>query len=127
METVGKVGNSRKGSGNLETAEKAEKETPPPAPPHENPARGEGSGYVPRPWRCEGCGAVLGRVVRPGVVRRLEVWASPPAVGGDGSAGSPPTVLVVMTGPGEVRCRCGCVRAWSVGGDAMRELLRRRG
>jgi hypothetical protein len=78
--------------------------------------------YAPREWRCAGCGAGLGRVIRPGAVRRLEVYRVAQAA----PAGAP-EVVAILTGTGEVRCSaCGAVRPWSMAEDGLQELLARR-
>ena len=87
--------------------------------------RGPAGDYAPREWRCAGCGARLGRVIRPGAVRRLEIYRVAQAAAA-APAGAP-EVVVTLTGAGEVRCSvCGVVRPWSLAEDGMQELLARR-
>lgn len=79
----------------------------------------EGGEYAPRDWRCAGCGAGLGRVIRPGQVRRLEVYREAQA-----ARTAPPEVVATLTGAGEVRCSaCGAVKAWSLAADGWQELV----
>lgn len=88
--------------------------------------RGPAGDYAPREWRCAGCGARLGRVIRPGAVRRLEIYRVAQAAASTGPAEAP-EVVATLTGAGEVRCSvCGVVRAWSLAEDGLQELLARR-
>ena len=80
----------------------------------------------PRPWACPQCGSLLGYVRRNGNhVRELCVFAVASDPEADGALDG--EIRVTTIGPAEVTCsRCGAVRKWHVGEDAMQELLRRR-
>jgi hypothetical protein len=76
--------------------------------------------YTPRPWLCHKCGWELGRVVRPGRIRRLEVWSMPSI------SRAEHTVLVTLEGDGEVRClHCDSIQKWQPSADSLRELILR--
>ena len=77
--------------------------------------------YTPRLWRCAN-GHLLGRVIKPGGVRRLELYAF------HGLGIVSQVVMAVITGPAEIHCQeCQAVRVWDLHEDGMQELLARRG
>lgn len=77
-------------------------------------------------WKCPGGQHVLGQVVREGKVTQLLLYRE--AVDLE-AGGDPPEVMAVVEGyAAEIRCsRCGRVRTWVPGEEALRRLLARMG
>lgn len=76
-----------------------------------------------KPWRCRGCGAHLGRVVRNGSgVRQLLLYRDAVIPGG-----AEVDVMAIVEGyVSDVVCsECETVRTWVPGEDAVRALVER--